>query len=484
MLFPARVRGWLCAGFALCAAVLLLLRLTLPQDASPEYDYTVRQLFQRAFLPAVLVALLSCPFFKRFSGLSRRQRVWQITGVLAVIFFVLPLVSPPVRVLPWRLSYVLSASWALGMLCLSVFTFLAAAACRKSLAAGLLSLAASLFLALFCMEGYLLLTPQVADGLVDDSRHSKYVLSGQATVSGSNFRMTSIGYFPAALGHPGATAQRTLKFDRELFDVRYGYDARGRRETPADNGDPKAELLLFGCSYTFGHGLENEETWAWRLGSLLGPEWRVSNYANNGFGAHQMLSLLEEKAVEPPVAPARASIFLAIEHHLRRNAGLTGGGRSVRYALRDGQLARDGFTDEAYRALFRIPQVFNGSQLASQVSFLAEEAIVKREHAALEETYLAIIEKSARLLREEYKAPLTVLLWPDVARLEPELRRRGIATLQAHAMLPDWDATAIQGDAYLIDPGVENHPNPRATRELAEGLAAYFRSLPGFAGTP
>lgn len=483
MLFPTRVRTWLCAGFTLCAAVLLLLRLTLPQDASPEYDYTVRQLFQWAFLPAALVVLFSSPFFKRLSGLSRRQSVWQITGVLAVIFFAFPLVSPPVRDLPWRLSYVLSASWALGMLCLSVFTFLAAAACRKSLAAGLLSLAASLFLALFCMEGYLLLTPQWADGLVDDSRHSKYVLSGQAAVNGSNFRMTPIGNFPAALGHPVATAQRTLKFDRELFDVRYGYDARGRRVTPADNGEPRAELLLFGCSYTFGHGLENEETWAWRLGALLGPEWRVSNYANNGFGAQQMLSLLEEKAVEPPVAPARASLFLAIEHHLRRNAGLIDL-RSVRYALRDGQLAREGFTDEAYRALFRIPQIFNGSQLASQISFLAVEAIVKREHAALEETYLAIIENSARLLREEYKAPLTVLLWPDVARLEPELRRRGIATLQAHAMLPDWDATAIQGDAYRIDPKVESHPNPRAARELAEGLAAYFLSLPGLAGAP
>ena len=88
---------------------------------------------------------------------------------------------------------------------------------------------------------------------------------------------------------------------------------------------------------------------------------------------------------------------------------------------------------------------------------------------------MAIIEESARLLREKYKASLTVLLWPDVEYLEAELQQRGIATLRARDMLPDWDTT--KGNVYYIDPEWEMHPNPRATSELAEGLAAYFRPL-------
>ena len=68
-----------------------------------------------------------------------------------------------------------------------------------------------------------------------------------------------------------------------------------------------------------------------------------------------------------------------------------------------------------------------------------------------------------------------MLLWPDVEYIEAELRQRGIATLRARDMLPDWDAT--KGNAYYIDPEWEIHPNSRATSELAEGLAAYFRPL-------
>ena len=99
----------------------------------------------------------------------------------------------------------------------------------------------------------------------------------------------------------------------------------------------------------------------------------------------------------------------------------------------------------------------------------------KQHHEAFVKTYLAILEESARLLREKYNASLTVLLWPDVEYIEAELRQRGIATLRARDMLPDWDAT--KGNAYYIDPEWEMHPNSRATSELAEGLAAYFRPL-------
>ena len=258
-----------------------------------------------------------------------------------------------------------------------------------------------------------------------------------------------------------------------LFDVRYGFDAQGRRVTPASDGTPLAEVLLFGCSFTFGYGLEDNETWPWQLGELLGPKWRVSNYAYNGFGPQQMLTLLEEGLIEAPVSSKRAALFLAIEGQIPRNAGLLFR-HSIRYALRDdGHLERDGFTtDSPYTILFLLPGYFNGSQLVRHLSGCLTQFFVKRHHDDFVKSYLAILEESARLLREKYNTPLTILLWPDVEYLEAELQQRGIATLRARSLLPDWDTA---GDAYCIDPRWERHPSSKATRELAEGLAAYFR---------
>ena len=470
---PKRLKIWISNICGLCAAVLLGLYITLPKDASPEYRYTVTLLFQWIFPFVLLVALATrTSVIRFFLSLYRR---WKIVAIVGAILLIVPFIAPPAGQLPWLVGYLLSCCWMLGTFCAAI-AFFAVAAKINNLFSGLLCLIGSLALAFSFMEGCLLATPQPQDALLDDSRHSKYVLSNQAVPQGENMSTTAIGTFPEATGSSVFTAHRALKFDRELFDVRYGFDAQGRRVTPMSDARPQAELLLFGCSYTFGHGLEDQETWAWKLGKLLGPKWRISNYACNAFGAQQMLTLLEEGLVEASSTPRRAALFLAINHHVRRNAGLIYM-HSVRYGLRDnGRLERDGFTtDSPYTAFFLLPNYFNGSQLIRHISINITQFFSKYYHATFLKTYLAIIEESARLLREKYKASLTVLLWPDVEYLEAELQQRGIATLRARDMLPDWDTT--KGNVYYIDPEWEMHPNPRATSELAEGLAAYFRPL-------
>ena len=473
MLNPVRLNILISNICALCAFILLSLYLTLPQDAGPEYVYTVKIMNRTGFPALLLIAIISRAFAAPFfSSLSRQ---WKIMAIVGAVLLLIPFIAPPAGLLSWRMGYMLSVCWIAGTLCAAIVLF-AVAARVKSAFSGALCLAGSLALAFSCMEGYLLLTPQTQDALLDDSRHSKYVLSHQAAIQGANLYGSAVGTFPKASGIPVFEAQRTLKFDHELFDVRYGFDAQGRRVTPPSDAKPLAELLLFGCSYTFGAGLEDTETWAWQLSRQLGPAWRLSNYAYNGFGPHQMLTLLEEGMVESPSAPERAALFLAIGHQIRRNAGLVYR-HNVRYALReDGRLERDGFTsDSPYTVLFLLPNYFNGSQLVRHISIGITEFFANHYHSEFTKTYVAILEKASRLLREKYNASLTVLLWPDVEYLESELQQCGIATLRARAMLPDWDST--RGEVYFIDPKWERHPNARAARELAEGLAAYFRPL-------
>ena len=189
-----------------------------------------------------------------------------------------------------------------------------------------------------------------------------------------------------------------------------------------------------------------------------------------------MLTLLEEGKVDISPAPKRVALFLTIYDHIYRNAGLTLYQPGVRYTLRDdGRLERDGFTtDSPFAALFLLPRYFNGSQIMRDLPYLINTFVRKRNDDIYRETYLEIVETSARLLLEKYNIHLTVLLWPGIEFIEADLHKHGIATLRARDMFPNWNSSEEQ---YYIDPSCEKHPNSRATSELAEGLAAYFRPL-------
>lgn len=470
--------GLIALVFALLCCATLVAYLVIPQGASEEYKYTVLKIFQFGFLPM----LIFCAFFsylalrRNFIGafLASRGR-W--AGMLAsgFVLVAIPLLSPDVDFLNWRIGLFFSICWTIGMLAVAIGLFLLAWR-LSNLMSGALCLAASLALAFSVGELAYLLTPQYLDGHWNDTAHSKYVLAGKADAH-APVAETEFGILPRKPANPtGAAAHRELHYDREAFDALYTLTDRNRRVMPPANVDPSADLLLFGCSFTFGFGLNDEETWPWLLAKDLGPSWRVENYAYSGFGAQQMLLYLEQKMIDPPTAPIRQAVFLAIPQHIIRNSGLFDF-NSVSYELKDnGDVVRGQDTkDSPLRVFLRVHKLFNGSQLARELAHKALALFEKRMQPEQTRTYLAIIEKSAKILREQYGAKLCVLLWPNLEYIAPNLESLGISVILARKLLKDWEE---KGEfAYQIVPIHEIHPNRRAARELADGLAEYFRGI-------
>ena len=54
-----RLKTWISNICVLSAAIVLILYLTLPKDASAEYEYTVTLLAQWVFPPVLLIALIT-----------------------------------------------------------------------------------------------------------------------------------------------------------------------------------------------------------------------------------------------------------------------------------------------------------------------------------------------------------------------------------------------------------------------------------------
>jgi lysophospholipase L1-like esterase len=73
-------------------------------------------------------------------------------------------------------------------------------------------------------------------------------------------------------------------------------DGRGYRIPAAgpSGAAPEHTLLLLGDSFSFGHGVDYEQTFGARLALQLGPRWRLDNAAVPGYGPIEYRQRLEE----------------------------------------------------------------------------------------------------------------------------------------------------------------------------------------------
>ena len=77
-----------------------------------------------------------------------------------------------------------------------------------------------------------------------------------------------------------------------LYAVVYSVDKRGLRvEPPLAPGHGDRCVLFFGCSYTFGEGVNDAETLPYRTGVLAEGRLRMINFGLHGYGPHQMLAV-------------------------------------------------------------------------------------------------------------------------------------------------------------------------------------------------
>lgn len=462
------------------ACCLLLLRLLLPAGASEEFKYTV-EVCAKWTVPLLALISAACALtaWRDTAAVRWLQSVRGAAclGIAGLLICAVPILSPSAAAINWRYAITFSICWITGPFFLAFAIFFLAAKV-KSMWSGVLCLAASLCLAFSAGETVYLMSPRAEDGHWTDVSGSKYVKTCKAAAH-EEWRLDRAGRWPVRpSAHDGAMAHRQMYYDEELFDAKYTLNERNHRATPSCSGSPEADLLVFGCSFSFGHGLNDEETWPWLLAQDLGPSWCVENYAYMAFGAQQMLLLLEENKITPPKAPERKALFLAIHDHIRRNSGLYFM-EAPRYELQDnGSLKRGASTANAPVSIFyKLPAFFNGSQFMRKACKQILDKLIVMAEPELIKPYVAMLIESARLLREKYGADLTVILWPDIENIAPELQRAGISVLYARRMLKDWER--LGETAYQIVPGREIHPNGKATHELAQALAHYYRNKYG-----
>jgi len=256
--------------------------------------------------------------------------------------------------------------------------------------------------------------------------------------------------------------------DTLLFDITHTIDNHGLRISPGKSGThAPACILFFGGSFTFGAGVNDDETMPYLVGSRYPETYRVYNFGYSGYGAHQMLAALQHQIVDSAIdCQPKYAIYLAISDHVGRSANkalwISSGPKYVLgeddKANYSGQFETGSrsFTARMKEQLFR----------SLIVRLLLEHYYVTSDDIKL---LVAIVDASRRLVEQRYAgSEFHVLIWDDESWVSSEmaarLNEKEIRTHSVSDILPDF---LNQKQNYVLSKEDE-HPNQRAHKALAE----------------
>jgi hypothetical protein len=266
-----------------------------------------------------------------------------------------------------------------------------------------------------------------------------------------------------------------------LFNVNYTIDPDGLRIAPPYRKDDLiGTAIFFGCSFTFGEGLEDSETLPYQIGSQSGGRYRTFNFAFEGYSPAHMLAEIEHGMVQRVVdTTPRYAYYVAIPNHVWRVAGrVAWGGHAPRYVVdADGTVRQEGnFENRKPLAL----QLGLGSRVDRQLGKSAIWRMLSMGDFRITDddfrTYFAVVRRSQMLLAAQYAGiQFRVLLWPNqhvaqqreaYEKLREGFSRMGIPVDLVEDILPNY---STDRSPYILS-STDHHPNALANRMLAQHI--------------
>ncbi len=267
--------------------------------------------------------------------------------------------------------------------------------------------------------------------------------------------------------------------EQVFFDTIFTYDSLGRRITP-HAPQAKTAVVLLGCSFTFGDGLKDEETFAYKLGLALGEEYQVFNLGKNGYGPHRILHDLERGLAGLEGYSQILFYYFAIEDHLKRISGAAAWDKNgPLYDVRDGKAVLVGNFSElnpfytAKNIFFWVKRSHLYQKIQPQLQHNINKSLPRNTQEKQLELQGAIMASMKDITTEKYShSSFSVLLWPPKAASLMKSFLSQIPHYDVEAWFPDYDA---KQDLYIISPPHEFHPSAHANAIVAKEMEKIVR---------
>lgn len=256
--------------------------------------------------------------------------------------------------------------------------------------------------------------------------------------------------------------------DKTIYNITYSIDEFGRRITPIIDSKQRPNFIMFfGCSYTFGQGVNDNETMPFYVSKFSSSTYSPYNYGCIGYGPQNMLAKLQSNDINKEIKEKKGIlIYTFIDDHIRRVVGsmrvYNTFGKNLPYFTIDkkGKLIRKcNFTSGRpvlsflYRAIWRSQLV---RYFCRNIDFKLwiNESDLKLTCRILEEAY--------SIFRKKFNSEdFYVIFYPHSIfgiKMIPYLEKAGIKYLDYSLLyMPDKEFR-IEGDG---------HPNKKAYLDLA-----------------
>lgn len=254
---------------------------------------------------------------------------------------------------------------------------------------------------------------------------------------------------------------------RSIYSVRYSIDEFSRRVTPQENTkDRNRFLIFFGCSFTFGEGIEDDQTLPY-FAARQAPCYATYNYGYSGYGPQQMLVRLHDPGFYRQIAQKKG-IMIYSPAHVSRAIGSykvsTSWGKNFPYFYLDqaGNLKRDGDFQSGRPSTSFIYGALSKSVFLD--TFLRPYDIPHTFSDSDIETTARIIEKSFQLFNSQFNdSKAYFMLLPGVDYSDREVARHLVKS--GIQVLDFSDRKEFRNDGYVIPN--DGHPTALWNEQLA-----------------
>lgn len=270
---------------------------------------------------------------------------------------------------------------------------------------------------------------------------------------------------------PNSVIRHIQRTDTELvFDATYSFDSFGRRKNILPRkASQQRFLILFGCSFTYGNGLNDDETLNYHI-ARQSEQYYPYNYAIGASGTNALLSLVEKTDFKTQVSESTGDfvyVYLPISHVARA----TGRHPSLRFLQFDPWFKQKDDGSLVQAGLFR-DRVWQ-NRFYKLLGWFAETVRGQPNRIVPplgEDDYLTVCQMIAqakrRFLQQYPNSRFLVYAHPIAGAIESPLQQclaeKGVDFL---------NGKNLTGDFTIANDG---HPNSRANRAVAKEILQYL----------
>ena len=270
---------------------------------------------------------------------------------------------------------------------------------------------------------------------------------------------------------------REFHQNQPVYEVKVSINSDGYRISPPfvpTTEGRKQSILFFGGSFTYGEGVNDQETMPFITGLLTKGQYKIYNFGLHGYGPQHMLANIDHDLVDTIVdTEPRYIIYQVLEDHVSRVAGHRGWLKSgPQYILsKNGEVQFSGSFNTCNPSYENC--LWKGVMRNFEKSFFLQRFFLHRISSTDLDLFTKVVDRSRYLLKKKYpQAEFHIIFWhnpwrPISNKILDDLKQHHFKTHLITDIIPD----IYENKEGLYRIPHDGHPTPRVHKEIAQYIA-------------